>query len=456
MKQKKSLFTVYRYLNLMLLFFCSSSLAYSQNSESQSFTVQQAIDYAIKNNVNIKNADLQTEIAQARINELIGIGLPQVRATADLNDFLEIPTQFIPGEFFEGEPGTFIPVQFGQQYSASAGLSATQLLFDGTYIVGLQASKTYVELSRKSATQTKIETAVNVSKAYYFVLVAEERLKQLNNDIERLDKLKNDTKALFDNGFVEKIDYDRIELSYNLVETARNQTKRVVDNSYNILKFQMGMNINTPISLSEKISDISVDPALMSKDSVAANARIEYSILETQYKLAGLDLKRYRASRLPSISLFGSYSANASRNEFNIFNTDYKWYPTSVVGASLSIPIFGGFTINSQVKQAKLKQLQVENSFFTVEQSINLDFKNTLTSLKNNIDKLETQNKNRELAREIARVSKIKYDQGVGSNLEVIDAESSLREAETNYYTALLEAIISKIELDKAAGVIKY
>lgn len=456
MKSKRTISPTFRYLFIATMVVVNGFNVFAQEPGSSSFTVQQAIDYAIKNSVNIKNADLETQVAQARINELIGVGLPQIKGTADLNNFIEIPTQFIPAEFFDGEPGTFAPVKFGQKYSASAGISASQLLFDGTYLVGLQASKTYVELARKNSTQTKIETAANVSKAYFFVLVAEERLKQLSSDIERLNKLKNDTKALYDNGFVEKIDYDRIELSYNLVETAKNQTQRVVENSYNILKFQMGMDIKTPITLSEKISEITLDPALVQKDSVNANSRIEYSILETQHELAGLDLKRYKASRLPSIVLFGSYSANASRNEFNIFNSDYRWYPTSVIGASLSIPIFGGFVINSQAKQARLNQMKVENAFFTLEQSINLEYKNSLTSLKNNLDKLETQNKNRELAREIARVSKIKYDQGVGSNLEVIDAESSLREAETNYYTALLEAFISKIDLDKAAGLIKY
>jgi outer membrane protein len=167
-------------------------------------------------------------------------------------------------------------------------------------------------------------------------------------------------------------------------------------------------------------------------------------------------VKKNQFSRLPSLVLFGNVSANASRNEFNIFNTDYKWYPTAIIGASLSVPIFGGFQKYAQTKQAKLAQLKVENAFYALEQGIKLEFNNAVTGLKNNIDNLETQKKNRELAREIARVSKIKYDQGVGSNLEVVDAETSLREAEANYYTALLETIISKIELDKASGTIKY
>lgn len=428
----------------------------AQTPAGSGFTVQQAIEYALKNETNVKNAQIETQIAQAKINELIGVGLPQVKGTADINKFIEIPTSFVPGEFFGGEPGTYAPVQFGQNYSASAGLSASQLLFDGSYLVGLQASRTYADLSRKGLQQSKIDVAVNVSKAYYFVLVAEERFKQLENDIQRIAKLKSDTKALFDNGFVEKIDYDRVELNYNLLESARNQTKRVVENSYLLLKFQMGMDLKTPISLTEKIDDVMPDIAVINTDSVQVTSRIEYSILETQHRLTELDVKKNQFSRLPSLVLFGNVSANASRNEFNIFNTDYKWYPTAIIGASLSVPIFGGFTKYVQTKQARLAQLKVENAFYALEQGIKLEFNNAVTGLKNNIDNLETQKKNRELAREIARVSKIKYDQGVGSNLEVVDAETSLREAEANYYTALLETIISKIELDKASGTIKY
>lgn len=441
---------------MMLSTFVLSETVTAQTPAGSGFTVQQAIEYALKNETNVKNAQIETQIAQAKINELIGVGLPQVKGTADINKFIEIPTSFVPGEFFGGEPGTYAPVQFGQNYSASAGLSASQLLFDGSYLVGLQASRTYADLSRKGLQQSKIDVAVNVSKAYYFVLVAEERFKQLESDIQRIAKLKSDTKALFDNGFVEKIDYDRVELNYNLLESARNQTKRVVENSYLLLKFQMGMDLKTPITLTEKIDDVMPDIAVINTDSVQVSSRIEYSILETQHRLTELDVKKNQFSRLPSLVLFGNVSANASRNEFNIFNTDYKWYPTAIIGASLSVPIFGGFQKYAQTKQAKLAQLKVENAFYALEQGIKLEFNNAVTGLKNNIDNLETQKKNRELAREIARVSKIKYDQGVGSNLEVVDAETSLREAEANYYTALLETIISKIELDKASGTIKY
>lgn len=425
-------------------------------SQPVSLTVKQAVEYALKNQKDVQNASLDVEIAKARSNELIGIGLPQINANADFNRFLEIPTQFVPGEFFGGQPGEYAPVQFGQEYTAAAGFYGSQLLFDGSYLVGLKASKVYTELSRKNLDQSKIDVAVNVMKAYYLVLVAEERFKQLTSDLARLAKLKDDTRALFDNGFVEKIDYDRIELNYNLVESSKNQIQRAAETSYLLLKFQMGMDLKTPVTLAENINDLNVDINLLEKETVDYNNRIEYSILKTQFELTGLDTKRYKSLRWPTLRLNGNYYANASRNEFNFFDPSYKWYPSSILGASIQMPIFNGFVIKHQVSQAKLANQKVANTILKVEQGIEMEFQQVLTALKNNLDKLSTQSKNRDLAREISRVSKIKYDQGVGSNLEVIDAENSLREAETNYYTALLEAILAKIDLEKAKGTIQY
>jgi len=426
------------------------------NSIAQSYTLQQAIDFALKNHTNVKNGELDVEIAKAKVNEYVGVGLPQINAKGELTRYIDLPTQFIPAEFFGGEPGSYAPVQFGQNYSATAGISASQLLFDGSYLIGLKATRIYAELAKKQLTETRIDVAVKVSKAYYMVLVARERLDQLESDVARVAKLKSDTKAMYDNGFVEKIDYDRVELNYNLLLNARDYTKRMTDNSLELLKFQMGLPLKSEITLSDKTSDITYDATLITRDTVDANTRIEFDILKTRERLTGLDLKRYRSLRLPSLSMNANLSTTASRDDFTIFDPSYKWYPFSLVGATLSFPIFNGFTKSAQIKQAYLTNQKVKNSFSQMQEGIQLEYKNAVANYNNSLDKLNTQSKNRELAREIARVSKIKYDQGVGSSLELIDSESALREAETNYYTALLELLMSKTDLDKASGSIKY
>lgn len=431
-----------------------SSKMFAQQSGNNLYTLQQAIEYGYTNQANTKNASIDAEIAQKKINELIGVGLPQLTGSAELSKFIEIPTSFVPAEFFGGEPGEYFPVKFGQPYSSSVGVSASQLVFDGSYLVGLQASKTYAELARRNLQQSKIETASAISKAYYTVLVMNERVALLNANVERVSKLKNDTKAMYDNGFVEKIDYDRIELTYNNIVSEKQKMERFASTSLNLLKFQMGMPLDSQLELVDKLETISFDENITAEENTDASKRIEYSILQTQKHLQELDLKRNRFEYLPSLVAFGSVSANASRNEFDIFDTDKRWYPTAIVGAKLSIPIFDGLQKAARINQSKLTLKKIDNGFTSLEQGIKLDAQNSKNQLLSSVESLKIQRKNRELAQEVARISKIKYDQGIGSNLELVNAETSLKEAETNYYSALYDALIAKIDYAKATGTL--
>jgi len=441
-------------------FICAAALAgvsfhaQAQSGESYSFSLQQAVDFALQNHASVKNAYIDREIAHRKVNELIGVGLPQIEAGFDLQKFLDIPTTFIPGEFFDEESGTFIPVQFGQPYNATAGLTATQLVFDGSYLVGVQASKTYEELSEKTYKQTKIETAVAVSKAYYNVLVNAERMALLDANVKRVSKLKDDTKALYENGFVEKIDNDRIEVTYNNLVVEKNKTGKLLGIAKDYLKFQMGMNPDSALELTDKLENIQFDEAIPVESKSDFNNRIEYSILQTSKRLYELDLKRNRFQFLPSLVAYGSFSYIASRNEFNIFNPDFRWYPTSIIGAKITLPIFDGLQKHQRIQQSKLNLEKINNNFKMLEQGITLETKTAQTHLQNAIESLETQRKNRALAEEVVRVSKVKYDQGVGSNLEVLNAETSLKEAETNYYSALYDALIAKTDYAKARGTV--
>lgn len=437
-------------LFLRILFFATHAEA--QQGGSYSFTLQQAVDYGYANQATTKNSAIDTEIAQKRINELIGVGLPQISGSAEINKFIEIPTSFVPAEFFGGNPGEYFPVKFGQPYSSSIGLSASQLVFDGSYLVGLQASKTYAELSRKNLQQSRIETAAVISKAYYNVLVMNERVALLNANVERVGKLKSDTKAMYDNGFVEKIDNDRIELTYNNIVIEKQKAERFAATALNLLKFQMGMTLDSQLELADKLETNVFDENIPADENIDASKRIEYGILQTQKHLQELDLKRHRFEYLPSLVAFGSLSANASRNEFDFFDTDRRWFPTAIVGAKLSVPIFDGLQKAARISQAKLTLKKIDNGFNSLEQGIKLETQNSKNQLLSSAESLKLQRKNRELAQEVARVSKIKYDQGIGSNLEVVNAETLLKESETNYYGALYDALIAKIDYAKATG----
>ncbi|MGZ4117214.1 MAG: TolC family protein, partial [Bacteroidia bacterium] len=229
--------------------------------KAYSFSLQQAIDFAMQNQNDIKNAIIDEEIAHKKVNEIMGMGLPQINSSLDVKDFLEIPTSLIPAEFFGGRPGTFAAIKFGTQYQSTAGFDASQLLFSGDYFLGLKASKVFVELSTKSTQRTKIETSATVSKAYYTVLINQERTKLMDANIARVKKTMDDTKALMDNGFVEKIDYDRLTVTYNNLLTEQEKIQRLLGLGTYLLKYQMGMDINASLTLTDKIEDVKLDIA---------------------------------------------------------------------------------------------------------------------------------------------------------------------------------------------------
>jgi outer membrane protein TolC len=417
------------------------------------FSLKEAIDYAQNHQSSILNASIDEEIAKNTVKRTIGIGLPQLNGNVNFQDFLKIPTNLLPGEIF-GKPGTQIPAQFGVQYQSSFGLELNQLLFDGSYLVGLQATKTYKELSNKNLKRSRIETAVGVTKAYYSVLVSNEQLSLLDANMERLKKSLNDTKALFANGFVEKIDVDRLTVLNNNLETERGNVIRLLELNMNLLKFQMGMNIQLKLVLKDSIGSLQVAEFLVVKDTSSYQNRIEYSLLETQKKLNQLDLKRYKSLFLPSLSAFGSTSRSFQSNDF--LNLIDRSFPATIIGFRLSVPLLSGGVKTYQVRNAKLEVLKTENNLINLRNGINLEVEQAQTVYRNGLKSLENQKRNMELAKEVLRVTKIKYEQGVGSSIEVTTAETSLKESQNNYINALYDLLINKVNVDRALGKITY
>ncbi|WP_442795546.1 TolC family protein [Pelobium manganitolerans] len=441
-------------LFITAVFSLFSILVWAQNPPEKvhDFNLEQCINYAYEHQTSVLNAAIDQKIADAKVKETIGIGLPQISASADLQDFLKLPTSLLPGEFFN-QPGTFIPVKFGVKYSSSLGAAVNQLIFDGSYLVGLQASKTYRELSEKTFNRTKIETNVAVTKAFYMVLVNNKQLDLLNANISQLKTQLDQTQALFDNGFAEKIDADRLRVIYNNLLTEKQNVERSLGVGITMLKFQMGMPVTDVLTLSGTIEDVKLDKGVFMKDTTAYQNRIEYSLAQTAIKLNQLDLKRYKSAYMPNLSAFGSGSYQYQNNKFSDLYDES--FPTMVIGLKLNVPIFSGGQRYQKVKQAEFEVLKSQNDLFQTKNSINLDIENSITKYTNAINSLESQQRNLDLANEVLRVSKIKYEQGVGSSLEVTQAQTSLKEAENNYINALYDAVVSKVDTEKATGVIQ-
>ncbi|MDQ3110959.1 MAG: TolC family protein [Bacteroidota bacterium] len=441
---------------LLVLAFVSGFVtlkAQQTDTASYNYSLRQCVDFALLHNSGVQNVLLDQVAADHKVKEVIGAGLPQISASGQVQDFLEIPTSLIPGEFFGGQPGTYIPVQFGTKYNASVGFSATQLVFNGSYFVGVQAAKLYQELAQKNVDRTKIETAADVTKAYYTVLVNNEKKKLLNANLERISKMVDDTKALHKNGFVEQLDVDRITVAYNNLATEVSNINRLLDLSIVLLKYQMGMDQSAALTLTDTIESIVFTPQTPANGKFDYSLRVEYQLYEMQRRGQGMLLRSERLGYLPTVALFGSATAQAQRTKFDFFDTNKPWYPIVVVGLQVNLPIFDGLQRHHRVEQYKVGILKAENDLLFIQRTIDMQRAVASVNLQNSSASLQSQKDNMTLAQSVFDSAKKKYDAGLGSNLEVINAQTALKEAQTNYFNALYDAVIAKVDYDKATGV---
>jgi outer membrane protein len=446
---------IYKRTLLLLTIFLPASLMAQQKKDSiHHFSIAQSVAYAMDHQGNVINARYEVDRATAKVRETVGIGLPQISGSVNIQDFLQIPTTLIPAQFFGGPAGTFEPVKFGTQYNTSGEIDASQLLFDGSYIVGLEASKTYKELSQKSLQQTSIQTVSSVTKAYYTVLVNHWRLQMFDADVNRLKKLMDETESMYKAGFAEKMDWERIKVNYNNLKTQERNISKLVDLSFKLLKFQMGMAMSDSLALTDSLKSVPIIPDLEKDTAFNPENRIEYSLAQTNLMANELMLRRDHFSYLPSLALYGSVSRQALGDKFENFSSGQQWYPTALVGLKMSVPIFDGLQKEYRTQQDKIGVLEGLNTLNTVKQSIYLDIANSSTNLQNAMADLKNQQENMDLAQNVEHDSKIKYEAGTGSNLEVVDAETALTESETNYYNALFTALVAKVDYEQAKGTL--
>lgn len=427
------------------------------------YSLQEAIQYGVTHNINVKNSQTDAQSAESRIGEIRAVGLPQVTGSVSIMDNLIIQRAFLPAVFFDQNAPSDAPpiaVQFGVKYSGNAGVQLSQILFNAQWLLGLKAAQAYRELAFKNITQSKIQVAESVSKAYYSVLIAEERAKILDLNIQRLDSLTREMSAMNEKGFVEKIDVNRLEVSLNNLKTERTKVQNLVDLSYYMLKFQMGMKLDEQIQLSDRITEGDVERIALevkSDDgsSFSYDQRVDYSILKSNLKLVEMDVENNKRGYYPTVAAFAGYGYNTGRNKFSdVFGS--PWFNNANIGLSIQVPIFDGFAKKYKIQQTRFTVDKVKQSLSLVEQSIDLQVRSANITIVNGLETLKTQKRNLELAQEVVRVSKIKYQSGTGSNIEVINAESALKEAQTNYFASLYDLLLAKVDLDKAKGKLNF
>ena len=515
----------------------NAALVTTPTGGTMPLSLQQAVSYAVQNKSSLLATRLGEATAAAKVGEIRSAGLPQVNVASTISDnfklqknlvsFPVVQTLLTQSDLAAAQTGqqqvlaTQLlalppqPLAFGLQYAGNASASVSQLLFDGSYLIGLKAAKVYTDLAKKQTQQAEIDVVEQVSKAYYGTLVARARLGLLARNVQRLDTVLDQTQKVYKAGFAEKLDVDRLRVQRNNLVVEQQKAARLIDLSVALLKFQMGLPQQQAVQLTDSLGAAVVDAgalrqhlgmadlgtgggisqpgqvpvlaapatdpaaqnrldqqnALSGGQSVAArgainyNNRIEFSTLETQQALSGLDLRNRQAGAYPRLVLTGAYGFTGSAktagdlfafrgpNSHNaVGQPNPNWFGFGNVGLSLQVPVFDGFRRKYQVQQSRIQQQTIEKGFETLKQSIDLQDAQSRTTLVNALDVLDNQQANLALATDVARVTRIKFNAGVGSNLEVITAETDLRGAQTNYYAALYDVLVAKVDRDKATG----
>jgi len=454
-------------LFLLLLLAGGSNFAQTK----QSFSLTEAIQFATDKNLNVQSTRLDAVSADARIREVKSVTLPQVSIGSQLTYNAIIQRFILPAGGFGGAPASgtaasgtqpesaaVTAIPFGVNFQGNVQATVNQLLFDASYKIGLKAASTLRELSQKNTTASKINVAEQVAKAYYNVLVSEERIKLLDYNIGRIDTLFKETQAMNKQGFVEKIDVDRLEVQANNLKAERQNVQNLVGLSYYLLKYQMGLGINDEIVLTDKILEINIDELERSVAFVSPvdyTQRIEFSALQSQIQLADLDYQSIGKQYFPRVLASAAYGHNNGRNSpGDLFTT--KWFNSAAINLQVQVPIFDGFQKRYAAQQKKIALDKARLGSDLLRSSIDLQVKQSQITIQNRLQTLRTQKRNLDLAQEILRVTRIKYKEGVGSNIEVLNAETSSREAQTNYFASLLDFMLSKVDLDKASGKLYY
>ena len=437
---------------LILLILTSFSL----KSQSQKLSLSECIDLAIENNENLKNSILEEKISKALSNEYLSIGFPQINFDGGIKYNHEVPKSLLDiSRFMPGVPeGTEQEVQFGQAYDGRVDLFVNQMIFNGSYFVGLSAAKELVKLSEKMTKRNVIDIHESVSKAYYTTLNTKSRVDLVNSNIDRLDALLKQTKSLYENGFVEKLDLDRIQVSFNNLKSEKIKADRLYDLSLAVLKFQIGISVDKKIELIEEFNEELVTAFTFDLNEFDYSKRIEYSILQTDKNLKFYELKNNRSQYLPQVYANYNYGYNTSASQSNIFFESDRWKKFGTFGLQVIVPIFDGFLKRSRINQSKFKIEQVENQMLFLERSINLQINQSLAAYQNSKESLKIASENLVLAQDVYFASEKKYAQGVGSNLELIDSNNSLKIAQNQYYNSLYESIISIIDIKKTLGIL--
>jgi outer membrane protein len=436
----------------LIILFALPAAFYGKAQTIHALSVQDAIALVKKNNISVKAAITNLAIQEQTNKEVTALALPKVTGTGSTTDYFSIPVTLVPGEFFGGAPGSYLPVQFQQKYIASGGVNLTQTLFDGSVFVGLKARTAALDYYNKAIDLTVEDLSVNVYKVYYQLLVSKTQIALEDSNIQRASKLLHDTRVMNENGFAEKLDVDKSAVQLTNLQTARQNTETAIINGFTSLKFLIGIPAPDSIILTTQFTESALTGGVSIDTTYSYKNRYDYQYLEIQKQLNDFDIKRYQAAYYPTLSLNGGYQKNAAGNTYDLFSKSGTWFTSSYLGLSLNVPIFEGFAKNARLQKARLTArlttAQVENLKLNIGQEVAIARNNFI----NAINTMNSQKSNMETAESVYSQTKKKFESGLATNTDLSNAQNDLIAAQSNYVNALYTAVIAKIDFLKAIG----
>lgn len=412
------------------------------------FTLDEARNYAVEHSYSTQKAAMDQVIATKKMKEVTAIGLPQIGASADFKNFFDIPTQLVP-DFSNPASGDKIAMQFGTDYNVGAALSVNQLIFNGSYIVGLQAAKSYTQMSDKMAVKSEREIKDAVTSAYGNVIISVENYETIKSNKEYLDQTLTETKALYESGFVEEQDVDQLTILVQSANIQFNRADRLRLISENFLKFQMGVEISQSITLTDSLSLIVAygnDSSIIDQ-SFDINAHIDYQIALNNQELKLYNLKNEKAAFLPSLGAFYQYQQNYQNNDLSL-NGDY-WFPTSLWGLQLNIPIFssGQRVFVKQQAELDLQKAQIDTRMSA--EGLTIEFLTKKSEYQFSVEQYKNSKDNLDLVQRIVDKETAKYKEGMSSSLNLANAQIQFFQIQGSYIQAIMEMINARSAMDR-------
>ncbi len=421
----------------------------------QNFSLEEAIRYAQKNAYAIKNAKIDIDKAIKRKWETTTMGLPQINAKVDYQNFIKQPVSLIPAQFFGGMPGEFAEVSFGTKQNLKTSATLSQLIFDGSYIVGLQSAKVYLTISKLAEEKTQKSIKEAVILAYGNVLLSKESLAILKENISLLEKSINDTQKIYENGFAEEQDVEQLQITLSNLKNQLQKTESLYEIAKKMLSITMGLSIDEKIKLTDNLENLvqkNTSLELLNTPFTIDN-HIDYKMELNNLKAKELFIKLEKSKYLPSVFTFVNYGLTANNEKFKFFNKEQKWYDSSIFGVSIKIPIFTSFKTNARVQQAKMDLEKEKNNLTQIQEKLKLQVEKAKTDYNFALANFQNAKKRMLLAKRIENKEKIKFFEGVGSSFTLTQAQQQLYSTQQNYLQAIVKIIESKAKLETALNL---